>query len=174
MRLLRILGRVVRGLLLGALCAVVLINLWQLAARALLGQAFPTVFGYAQVTVLSGSMEPTFSPGDLLLLHRQAEYQPGDILTFWDQGSLTTHRAISSTPQGFVTQGDYNNAPDPDPVPPERVVGRVVGVLPGVGAFLQALRTPAGLLLLLALGLALLFLPGWLKRLSWKRKERDR
>ena len=144
--------------------ALLLVALWQLAARALLGEKLPFLFGYAGAVVLSGSMEPTISAGDLLVIHREEGYRAGDIVSFWEGGSLITHRIVEKTPEGFVTQGDFNNAPDAALVPPERIAGRVVGRLPRVGNALLFLRTPSGVLLLLAAGLLTVFFPGRLKR----------
>ena len=81
-------------LLIALLCLALGCSLWQLAARALFPQQLPMIGGYAQLTVLSGSMEPAFSAGDLIIIHRETSYQVGDIVSFWDEGSLTTHRLI--------------------------------------------------------------------------------
>lgn len=62
-------------------------------------------------------MEPTFSAGDLIILHREDVYQVGDVISFWDEGSLTTHRVISQAPEELTTKGDFNNAQDSRPVP---------------------------------------------------------
>ena len=45
------------------------------------------------------------------------------------------------------------------PWPPQEVVGRVVGSLPGIGGLLAVLKTPLGMTLLLFVGLILLELP---------------
>lgn len=155
----------------GLLCLILLCNLWQLAARVLFHQELPTVFGYAQLTVISGSMEPTFSAGDILIIHREESYQVGDVISFWDEGGLTTHRIIGQGSEGFTTKGDFNNAEDSRPVTANEIAGRVVLVIPLAGQLILFLRTPLGFLLLLLLGLLLLFLPDLWRRLRYKGKR---
>lgn len=163
--------KLAHALLIALLCLILLCNLWQLAAQGLLHQKLPTVFGYAQLTVLSGSMEPAFSAGDMLIIHREESYQVDDVISFWDEGSLTTHRIISQGPEGFTTKGDFNNAQDSRPVSPDEIAGRVVFVLPLAGRAFLFLRTPPGLLLLLLLGLILLFLPDLWGKLRYKGRR---
>lgn len=162
--------RVLRGLAAVLLSAALLIILWQFAARLFLGQKLPSVLGYAGVTVLSGSMEPTISAGDLLVIHREKDYQPGDIISFWSDGMLVTHRIVEQTSGGLVTKGDYNNAPDRQLVLDEQIAGRVVWRIPWLGNILLFLRTPPGMLLLLAAGALVFLLPDWLRQLGNHRK----
>lgn len=94
------------------------------------------------LTVLSGSMEPTYDPGDVVIVRPvdTDELAVGDVITFQpisDDPSLTTHRIVEevfgSEGRMFQTQGDNNNAPDPDPVKPEQVKGEVWYSVPVVG-----------------------------------------
>ena len=62
---------VVRGLLLAVLAAVFGINVYALNAARLAGNQVPMPFGVGASVVLSGSMEPTLSVGDLLLLKQE-------------------------------------------------------------------------------------------------------
>ena len=164
-------GKIIQGILLVLLVPLLLINLWQAAARAVFHQETPYLFGYAALTVLSGSMEPAFSAGDLLVIHKESEYAEEDIVAYRDDEGLTTHRIIEKGPRGFTTKGDYNNAPDLGPVLPEQIAGRVVLVIPALGRVLLFLRTPAGLLALLAAGLLLLLLPAGWRRLQNREKR---
>ena len=59
----------------------------------------------------------------------------------------------------YITRGDANNTADREPVARENVVGRVVLVIPRVGAVIGFLRTPLGMCLLLFIGLAMIELP---------------
>ena len=95
----------------------------------------------------------------------------GDVVAFWDGGSLTTHRIVADGPEGFVTKGDFNNAQDALPVAPEHVAGRVVLSVPLVGGAALFLRTPAGLGLLVVVGLAVLVLPDALRRVRRRGEE---
>lgn len=154
----RLLVRLIKLLPAAALVLMALLCLWQLGARIVLGQELPQTFGYSHLAVLSGSMEPEISAGDLVVIRRQTAYQPGDIITFDEGGVFTTHRIMEIRDDGFCTKGDANNTPDSRPVPFERVVGRVILVIPGAGKVLLFLRSPAGMLGILLSGAAVLFL----------------
>lgn len=140
--------------------------LYQIATFAVSGQKLPSVLGYSSVTVLSGSMEPAFSAGDQLIIRCEVQYEPGDIISFWSNDILITHRLVEQTDEGSITKGDNNNTRDEAPVRPEQIAGRVILVLPGAGNILLFLRTPIGILMILLLGLLIWFLPGLIKRMN--------
>lgn len=146
-------------------------NLWLIFQQRVMGTAHPTVFGYSVAVVASGSMEPALSVDDMIFSRAQDRYEVGDIITFAKGSSLTTHRIVAVTDEGYRTQGDANNAADPDPVAPQEVVGRVVGSLPGIGGLLAALKTPLGMTLLLFVGLILLELPFFFRGQRNEREE---
>lgn len=94
------------------------------------------------LTVLSGSMEPTYDIGAAVIVRSVdiESLQVGDVITFQatsDDPQLTTHRIVGVTfgseGRQFVTQGDANNAPDLTPVKPEQVMGEVWYSVPLVG-----------------------------------------
>lgn len=103
----------------------------------------PRVTGSTPYTVLTGSMEPTFPPGTLIVVKPQdaATLGVGDAITFqWESGKpdVVTHRitAVQYTAGGerrFTTQGDANSSPDARPVVPEQIHGKVWYAVPYVG-----------------------------------------
>ena len=93
---------------------------------------------YHLVTVQGGSMEPTYSIGDVLVLTRPPEQiEVGMVLTMQVEGSVVTHRVVEVGDDGsFVTQGDANDFPDDFSGLDVRVVGEVRGSLPLIGRYL--------------------------------------
>ena len=141
-----------------------------LVAIVLLISVGPKVAPYQTFFVRSGSMEPTFNTGDLIVLGKvdASDIKKGDVITFKrpdKPGTLVTHRvvAIETTKGGkqFETKGDANKTPDAWRVPASgtqwkykfRVqrVGYVFSYLSTPQARLALLATPAVLLGLLAL-----------------------
>lgn len=141
-------------------------NVYFLAARVWFHQEAPELFRFSQAVVMSGSMEPELSVGDMVLIRREEEYHAGEIITFSDGGSPTTHRILEETPEGFVTKGDANNVPDGGIVHPGMVYGRVALIIPKLGSAALFLRTPAGWTVLFVLAAALLFGKDVVPRLS--------
>ncbi len=95
------------------------------------------------LTVLTGSMEPTYSPGDMIVVRGvkdvDREVQVGDAVTFQpvsDDPALITHRVVSksfsSSGTSFTTRGDANGADD-DPIVAAQIKGVVMYSVPWVG-----------------------------------------
>ena len=62
------LTKISRSALLIFVSLIVGVNIYLWNAQSLMGNALPMPFGYGAAVVLSGSMEPTFSTGDLILV----------------------------------------------------------------------------------------------------------
>jgi signal peptidase I len=77
--------------------------------------------------------------GDLAILvkARPEKIGVGDVIQFHRGEGMVIHRVREILVEGggrsFVTQGDDNSVPDPEPVLPEQVAGKVVKVLPKLG-----------------------------------------
>lgn len=168
------LKKIGRGFAVGIALLALSAALWLFYERFVRKEPLPALFGYAAVTVLSGSMEPAFSAGDLLVIRQQDRYEPGDIVTFSDGGVLITHRIIGREEDGFRTKGDANNAADGALLRPQQIRGRVVCRLPAAGRVVLFLRTPAGLLLVLTAGLGALILTGPRQKRQRKGGEREK
>ncbi len=152
--------KILRGVITALLFAAVGINLWMAVQQTVLKKDPPEFLGYSQLVVTSGSMEPTLAVGDMIIIKEKDSYALGDVVTFRDpSGVLVTHRIVGSTEGKFITQGDANNTEDEDLLAPEAIVGGVLTYIPAVGRVMLFLRTPAGLLLLLVVGVLLIELP---------------
>lgn len=89
---------------------------------------------------LSGSMRPTYEPGDLAFLYVGSNIQVnnGDVVLFTSDGVPTIHRAISVENGLITTQGDANPNPEKDKI--TRVDGKLLFVIPKVGYALDGVR----------------------------------
>ena len=134
----------------GFLGLVLAASVWLILSKFWLKQEIPSVFGYSPVYVLSGSMEPTFSAGDMIIIHPRSQYEPGDVVTFYSEGELVTHRITAESLEGFTVKGDANNVPDEELVRPSDIVGKQVLVLPRIGSIALFFRTGKGMIFLSA------------------------
>lgn len=154
--------KILRGVLATILCVVLGLNLWMLFQQTVLKSEAPQIFGYSQYIVTSGSMEPEFSAGDMILVKSEDSYQLGDIVAFSDSnGATVTHRIIGSVEEQFITKGDANNIEDSELLAPERIIGKLQVVLPDVGDAVTFLRSPMGILAIIIVGFLLIKLPDW-------------
>lgn len=114
-------------------------------ANLVLGNKLPMPFGYGAAVVMSGSMEPTLSKGDLIFVKQTDAIALGDIVVFQSDGMLVVHRVIGIDADTVRTQGDANNTADPM-IEKTAIMGTVIGWIPGVGVVVNALKTPAGII----------------------------
>jgi signal peptidase len=120
--------------------------------------------GHRLEAVRSGSMQPTYSVGSMLVVKSvdPSAVRVGMPLSFVtaDGDIIETHRVIQVLQDknglAFRTQGDANRTPDPDPVPASAVRGSVKWSVPHVGEIMLWLRWPRGFILLVVTPLAAL------------------
>ncbi|MBQ0101713.1 MAG: signal peptidase I [Firmicutes bacterium] len=160
----------------------VLVGLVVLAALFLMGAR---IVGLQVYTVISGSMEPTYYPGDLIYVKRaQAEeIKVGDPVTFVLNEDLivATHRVtkIDYENQRFYTKGDNNMIEDIDPVHFKNLIGKPIFRIPYLGYTSKWVQSPPGLYIAIAAGIALLglvFIPDLFREAKedeLKKKEEE-
>ena len=117
-----------------------------------------SVFSFGGVikarVVLTGSMEPVISPGDVVITTPVSRRDPqiGDVVTYVAKRfdgtpvGTFTHRVISGDERkGFVVKGDANPAPDLQRPKLQDIAGVVIFTIPFIGS----LMSPRSLALLL-------------------------
>ena len=104
-----------------------------------------SLFGYRYFTVLTPSMEPAYSVGDMVFVKIESadKINVGDVITFnpsEDSEAYLTHRVIEKYPdyQGsgvtcFKTKGDANDSEDSFLIDEDRVIGPVKFCIPKMG-----------------------------------------
>ena len=109
--------------------------------------------------VQTGSMQPTFGPRALVVVHK-GEPVLGQPISFTHHGEVITHRLVSLNADGtFATRGDANRTADPWVVQRSDVIGGVVASVPHLGYWLVYLKSMAGLgsVILAGVGLCLVW-----------------
>ncbi len=142
---------------------------------ALLAAALPRLWGYQSYVIYGSSMEPTIKVGSLVLTEPVdlADLQVGDIIAFRSPNEITvTHRIVSireEDGQHYVkTKGDASDGGDPTEVSLEGEGHRLAYKLPYLGYFIDFAKSPAGIILLIALPAA------WLLVSSLSKQRRPR
>ena len=133
----------------------------------------PRLFDVQFMTVLGPSMSPTIGMGAVVVIQpvNAQNIQEGDVITFRSPENsqrIVTHRVIKVLSEGgrvsFHTQGDANDVPDLEPVPPNLILGRVMFHLPLLGYIVSFARKPVGFLLIIGIP-ALLIVIGEVRNL---------
>ena len=131
------------------------------------------LFGYQVFNVVSGSMEPTYSVGDLIYVKEVDPelIQVGDPITFVLNEDLVvaTHRVIEIDGENrrFYTKGDANDTADAAPVHYNNVIGVPKLRIPLLGYVSNYIQHPPGTYVAVAIGallIAAVFLPDLLKK----------
>lgn len=159
----------------------------------LVGIALFAVFAVPQLVgaersyvVLSGSMQPTMEPGDVILVDavEVEAVESGDIVTFRESANtVTTHRVVervrTDTGLALRTKGDDNEEPDLGLVRNEALVGRVISVgatpvvVPYVGHVIETARTQLGVYALVFVPLTLFVLNELYEQLTGSAEPPD-
>lgn len=123
--------------------------------------------------VISPSMEPNYSVGDLIYVKSvdPDSVQVGDPITFVlnEELVVATHRvvAIDSENRRFTTKGDANSTEDAAPVHFNNLIGVPVFAIPLLGYVSAYIQSPPGMYVAIGLGVLLLaavFLPDMLAK----------
>ena len=155
--------------------STVLVVVFVLCAIFLMGSR---IVGYQCYTVLSGSMEPNYSVGDLLYVKDVDvnTIEVGDPITFILNEDLVvaTHRVvrIDAENQRFYTKGDANEIEDSEPVHFNNVIGVPQFSIPKLGYVSDFVQNPPGMYITIAVFvvlIAIVFLPD----LIGKKKQED-
>lgn len=131
------------------------------------------LIGFQAYSVLSGSMEPAYSVGDLIYVWEKdpEDIKVGDTITFVlnEDLDLATHRVvgIDNENRAFITKGDANDNQDNKPVKFENYKGVTLFSLPMLGYVSNFIQNPPGMYITIGIGVllvAVVFLPDFFKK----------
>ncbi|GGG70042.1 hypothetical protein GCM10011374_38220 [Kocuria dechangensis] len=144
----------------------------------------PAAVGGMPLTVLSGSMEPAYSPGDLVVVKPTPaeEIRVGQVMTYQLRSgdpTRVTHRVVSRSVGSdgetvFVTKGDNNDTADDTPVRAVQVVGTVWYTIPWLGWVNQVITGPTRQWLVPAVAGALFAYAAWNLGTGLRQRSRTR
>lgn len=133
------------------------------------GEKLFFINGYSSAVILSGSMEPTLSIDDLVIIKTKKKYEPGDIVVFESDNKLIVHRIVKINDEYAVTRGDANNVDD-DKIEVSKIKGYVVSHFSGVGKLIRFIKSPYGTRIIVFL----LFIAFAINKLHQKIKDSEK
>ena len=155
--------------------STILVVLIVLCAVFLMGSR---IMGYRVFNVISGSMEPEFSVGDLIYVKEVDidTIEVGDPITFILNEDLVvaTHRVVEIDAENkhFYTKGDANEIADTNPVHFNNVIGVPVFGIPLLGYVSYYIQNPPGMYVTVGVGIALILLVFVPDMIGRKKKEK--
>lgn len=145
----------------------------------------PSVGGNIPLIVLTGSMEDTIMPGDLIVCKETSaeEIEVGDVISFFDPdgsgSSVVTHRVMEvftdeSGTISFRTKGDNNDIADFKPVPAENLVGIWTGIrIWGLGHVVLFMQSIWGMVLLMVIIVGAILLDMFLRKRNQDQEKQS-
>lgn len=159
--------------------STIIVVIFVLCAVFLMGSR---VMGYRVFNVISGSMEPTYSVGDLIYVKKVdlKDIKVGTPITFVLNEDLVvaTHRVVKVDAQNqhFYTKGDANEAADSTPVHFNNVLGVPKFSIPYLGYVSDFIQNPPGMYITVGVGVVLIlavFLPDMLGKKKKEEEEKE-
>jgi signal peptidase I len=160
--------RHIRKLVSSILGLIVLGCLWFFFAPIALG-------GSTTYVVTNGvSMEPRFHTGDLALVRSRSSYHVGEIVAYHNNmlDTVVLHRIVGREGARYLFKGDNNNFVDFEHPTRSQLIGALWLHIPGAGARLQSIRSPALEGLLVAVGILLFAGAAFTQRQRRRRRHR--
>ena len=136
-----IITKVASNIMFGLLSFVIILCLYSFVSLNILSNKYVNFFSYTIFSIGSNSMAPEITTNDLILVKLNKDAKKGDIITFYEDDALVTHRVISKTSNGYVTKGDANNAEDKI-VSKNNVIGKTIKILSNYGVWYKVITTP--------------------------------
>ncbi len=139
------------------------------AFTAQTGESVPNFLGLNMSKVLTNSMEPEFSAGDMIFsrtVKDASKLKVGDVISFWTvingEKVINTHRIVEvldgGTFRSFTTKGDANPVNDTLTVHENSVIGKYSFHISGLGTAFDYLQTSQGFLIVIVIPVAVFFL----------------
>ena len=143
----------------------------------------PNIGGIFPLIVLTDSMYPEISSGDLIICHQEepTDIQEGDIISFFDPAgngtSIVTHRVIEVVEENgeisYKTKGDFNNTEDKLAVPADNLVGVYSMRIPALGNVALFMQSTTGLVVCVVCPIILLVAYDMIRRKQYEKNNKQ-
>lgn len=127
---------------------IILINVYSCIQIKILNKSYSSFFGYSAFEVKTGSMKPTISPSDVIIVKSEKNPNVNDIITYKNKNDFITHRVVEKSDNNYITKGDANNTRD-GAITSDEIVGKVAHVLPKFGIIRKTILNPFVILTLI-------------------------
>lgn len=106
-----------------------------------LKKAYTNYFGYTYFEILTGSMKNEIDVNDYVFVKITKDVNENDIISFYSDDKVVTHRVKSINDNEVITQGDANNIEDL-PITKDDIIGKVIFIGHSYGKYVKVITTP--------------------------------
>ena len=145
---------------------VIGLTLYTISVKRVTGKQLVMPFNRTIAVVLTGSMEPTITIDDLIVVEKTNDYKLNDIVVFQDGNLIVVHRIIAIDGEEITTAGDNNDGAIDDPIKVTDIYGEVVNIIPVLGLILKIVKSPIGVTIIIGIAIFLLVL-------SYRREKEE-
>jgi len=137
MKLIEKLIKIILNIILIFMSLLIVVAIYNFIQINILKQGYNTFFGFSIFNISSGSMKETIQIDDIIIVKEEQDFNEGDIITFFQDEQIITHRIIEKLDDGnFVTKGDANNSKD-SKVYRQNIIGKVIKIIPKGGIWIK-------------------------------------
>lgn len=143
------------------LIPIAVINLTLTIKASLNPNETPDFFGFKSFVIVSESMEPTIMTKDAIIVKevKEDELAIKDIISFQDEDIINTHRIVDISNENgvteYTTKGDNNQGVDKNKVTYDKIEGKYIFKIKGLGKFIELIKNKITLVCLLVILLLL-------------------
>lgn len=95
------------------------------------------LFVYKFYTIVSGSMQTEINIGDVVVVKKVENVEVGEVAAYQNGQSVVVHRIIDKQEVNgetlYTAKGDFNNAPDINPIKESQIIGVCKYTIPKIG-----------------------------------------
>ena len=160
---------------------IIIYDLMIMAQLAVNPNATPNIFGIKLFSIVSGSMEPEISKGDVILVEKvdQGELKEGDIISYKVENETITHRIIKieNIENGevqYTTKGDSNDIPDSIKIKYENIEGKYISKIHKIGKIVILLQNKIVFFIALSILILVYLHERKMIKIKLKRKRKRR
>ncbi len=138
----------------------------------------PSFLGIKTYVIVSGSMQPEYSIGDIVIVKKVEEddIKKDDVISYRNGQTVVTHRVIEEKEldgkTSFKTKGDNNNAEDIHEVTIDVIEGKVIGKISKIGNLSIMLQDKISIIIIILLFYIYLVRSDKVKKRNERRKEK--
>lgn len=139
----------------------------------------PGFMGYKPFIVLSGSMEPEFYAGDVVIVKEVSPetLKKADIIAFREGEAVITHRIYDikeiDGQRLFTTKGDNNNVDDGNAILGNLIEGMYLKKVSGLGNIAMFMQTTAGMIVFIMIPLMIFVVYDVFRRRYYYKREKS-